>query len=408
MPIIAIHGTNVRDPNWARDEGILDRLRLYVAPAIQRGATCTIIPVYWGDDGVVFYWNHQSTPGTSPVSAAAASARARAVGDPVLFFLTAPAQRIARVPRAAADTPVGDVTEPALIARFHTALAARIQERAPDEAYAASAAAITGAIGNLYDAGRPQQTFTYQNVEEAATRSLTAQSIPIGWLTGIADIIVRAIEEADRGDALGLAKALLGYRQPLNDAVTTLFGDVFVYLSKRGTPQAPGPILLDFLTALRAAADEKAKTGEPIVVLSHSQGGQIVYDALASVVGSQPDYAGINVDLWCAAGCQVGLFEEMKLFWSSKTEYSAANGNKAPSPPASVLGTWVTCWDPTDVLSYTTSPIFDRVVDVSFESGWAPPLSHQGYLDLPEFYQRLHNVILNPTVEGWNALLSTP
>jgi hypothetical protein len=60
------------------------------------------------------------------------------------------------------------------------------------------------------------------------------------------------------------------------------------------------------------------------------------------------------------------------------------------------------------VLSYTTSPIFDRVVDVSFESGWAPPLSHQGYLDLPEFYQRLHNVILNPTVEGWNAPLSTP
>jgi hypothetical protein len=54
MPIIAIHGTNVRNPNWARDEGVLDRLTQYVAPAIQRGPTCTIIPVYWGGDGVVF------------------------------------------------------------------------------------------------------------------------------------------------------------------------------------------------------------------------------------------------------------------------------------------------------------------------------------------------------------------
>jgi len=405
MPIIAIHGTNVRNPNWARDEGVLDRLTQYVAPAIQRGPTCTIIPVYWGGDGVVFYWNHESLPGTVPVAKAAAPAPVGDPSDPVLLVLSLPYESSVRVPHAATDTPVGDITKSALGARCQTALAARTLERPADEAYAPTADALSETVDNLYDEQEPKQTFTYHSVEAASAQILSAKGIATGWLQGIADVIIHAVEEAEHGDALQMAKTLLRYRQALNDPVTTLFGDVFVYLSKRGTPQAPGPILLDFLTALKAAAEEKAKTGEPIVVLSHSQGGQIVYESLASIVGTQPDYAGIKVDLWCAAGCQVSLFEEMKLFWSSKVEYSAANDNKAPSPPESVLATWVTCWDPTDVLSFTAAPIFDRVVDVSFESGWAPPLSHRGYLDLPEFYQRLHNVILNPTVAGWSAPL---
>jgi hypothetical protein len=407
MPIVAIHGTNVRDPNWARDEGVLDRLKRYVAPAVQKGASCTIIPVYWGGDGVVFYWNHESLPGSSPTAKTVASAQVSG-RDPVLLALTLPYESSVRVPHAVTDAPVGDITKSTLAVRCQTALAARTLERPADEAYAPSADALSETVDNLYDAQEPKQTFTYHSVEAASAQILRAKGIATDWLQGIADVIVHAVEEVEHGDALQMAKTLLRYRQPLNDSVTTLFGDVFVYLSKRGTPQAPGPILLDFLAALKAAAEEKAKTGEPIVVLSHSQGGQIVYESLASIVGRQPDYAGIKVDLWCAAGCQVGLFEEMKLFWSSKTEYSAANGNKAPSPPTSVLGTWVACWDPTDVLSFTTLPIFDRVVDVSFESGWAPPLSHRGYLDLPEFYQRLHNVILNPTAAGWNLPVSTP
>lgn len=430
MPIIVIHGVNVRDPHWADDGGITDKLIRYVAPAIQKGATCTVNPVYWGDVGVDFKWNHRSLPGdeTRQLLAesfmpslnheyALAAGPAAHEADAVVTLLSQPAQPPAEGfatynltvtrPQPVSPYGVGAVSEKTLHVRFQTALAAKATAQPTDAAYASTSDALRQSVHGLYDPAKTTQTFTYQDVEQRASLILMQHHVPTSWLGDLANAIVAAIERAHHGDATAMAKALVSYREPINDLVTTFFGDVFVYLATRGAKETPGPILQRFLSALRDAANEKAKTGEAIVVLSHSQGGQIVYEALSSIVGVQAGYTDIKVDFWCAAACQVGLFEEMKLFWSSSSQYSAKAGNKAPSPKSDVLGTWIACWDPTDVISYTAAPIFDGVLDVSFESGWAPPMSHGGYLALPEFYLRLHNTIVNPTAASWYAPVNT-
>jgi hypothetical protein len=418
MPAVVIHGVAVRGADWWRTSGIEDGLQRHIAPVLRKGEKFNIYPVYWGGDfGVKFAWNHRSLPGDETRAFAMALAQSPALlttdEQRTRLVMTSPApskpieQALFLQAHGRAPIPhaVGTLSESALTERFETALSARAADRKPDMKYAHALAAIRGAVHDLYAPGRAVQTITYQQVEQHAAALLRQRAQDDGGLLqGLGNLIVAAILRAHRGDGDAVARALAGYRRPMNDFVTTFFGDIFIYMNARGSPDAPGKIVTAFLDALTLAAKEKAQTGEAILVLSHSMGGQIVYDALTAVLTTNAAYAGITVDYWCAAASQVGLFEEMKLFWTSDPAYSKATGKPAPSPPASVLKTWISVWDPTDVASFTTAPVFDnRVIDVNFESGWAPPASHGGYLQLDGFYKRLRNTILNPSAHTWNV-----
>ena len=89
-------------------------------------------------------------------------------------------------------------------------------------------------------------------------------------------------------------------------------------------------ISLRVLDALATAREnQQARGGEPLVVLSHSMGGQIVYDLVTHFLPRLDRYAGVRIDYWAAAASQIGLFEEMKLFLAS----DPATGNvKCPHP----------------------------------------------------------------------------
>lgn len=102
-----------------------------------------------------------------------------------------------------------------------------------------------------------------------------------------------------------------------------LMGDVMGYFAERGTVVAPGPIVERITASLDEAARDAAVRGEPLVVLAHSMGGNIVYDVLSHF---RPD---IRVDLLVTVGTQVGLFEELKLFASSDSSCPTSGSSKS-------------------------------------------------------------------------------
>ena len=96
------------------------------------------------------------------------------------------------------------------------------------------------------------------------------------WMTNAGEALRRAAVWP--GDAVGTIFAET--RPILNEFVAYFIGDVFTYLNNRGDAGNPGDIPRRLFKALRLANERKKVTGEMIVLVSHSMGGQLVQDAL--------------------------------------------------------------------------------------------------------------------------------
>lgn len=178
-------------------------------------------------------------------------------------------------------------------------------------------------------------------------------------------------------------------RRPFEVFVPTFLGDVMTYLSTRGNATAPGPIPLRVLETLEVAQFAADARAEPVVVLTHSMGGQILYDLLTHFIPRMPEHRGIRVDFWCATASQIGLFEELKLFLESDPHLGADSGTLAPRPPAAHLGGWWNVWDHADLLSFRAAGIVDGVDDGPFFAAGTLATDHFRYLDSASLYRTL-------------------
>lgn len=176
-----------------------------------------------------------------------------------------------------------------------------------------------------------------------------------------------------------LARAVAPARAQLSTQILVFLGDIVSYFHHREAIIARVREKL-----LQARQAQEAAGGEPLVVLSHSMGGQIVYDLVTSYL---PEAAGdrpVRIDFWAAAASQVGLFEEMKLFRASAPQYQL--GTQVPFPDRRYLGAWWNVWDPNDMLSFTTQSIIADVDDTPYPSELALHEAHTDILTLPSFY----------------------
>jgi len=178
-------------------------------------------------------------------------------------------------------------------------------------------------------------------------------------------------------------------RRPLEDFVPVFIGDVMTYVVSRGTAEAPGPIIERVLDQLDAAAFAAASRQEPLVVLSHSMGGQIVYDLVTHFLPRCSGIRGIRIDFWCAAASQVGLFEELGLFIESDPTCGAETGRMAQHPSGAHLGGWWNVWDHADLLSFRAAGIIEGVDDSPFFASGSLATDHYRYLANAEFYRAL-------------------
>jgi hypothetical protein len=261
--------------------------------------------------------------------------------------------------------------------------------------------------------------------------------------------IVRKIEQfkktsdADKGDFLldfipeagkklvDLSGYLFGrvvdpLRKPLNESVTLFLADVFFYLARRGTAKDPGKITMQLIEKLKEAHKVKVETGEPIVVLSHSMGGQLVYDVVSYYLPEMSKIPGneglkdISVDFWCAAASQVGLFKEMKVFKQDDDGSSATSEQefleldlgvgawkdeietKQIGFPSNHLKIWWNLWDDSDYLSFTIEPFIKEVFDDLYDSGKSPICAHTNHFGDPDFYKEFAMLINEAKEVDWD------
>ena len=173
----------------------------------------------------------------------------------------------------------------------------------------------------------------------------------------------------------GIRRAMGGVRRPFAGVLPIFVGDILRYLDGRGRPGAPGPVIERVVEGLREAA-AAAAPGEPLVVLTHSMGGQLVYDTLTAF---DP---GVRVDFWCASGGQVGFFAELGVF------LEATEAGVAPFA-ADTVGYFWNAWSSSDVLSFPTEGRIPGAHDSDFAYDGTLIANHMSYLHDPAFYATL-------------------
>jgi hypothetical protein len=424
VPILYVHGVNTRSRQTFF--AIEPLLRRFVAPAISNTpADVFIEDYYWGTLGIRLGWNGASRPrtwllGMGPGSAPGLIERSLAADEQRSAIRSVPAP----MNREAED--VGPLHAPGRSATRPAQPSILLSSLKQDELADLLAGMISNTLREEFDklgadpeALAAEQARLLLAADHVAHDPATFQSLvgktPEQQLSAVLD---RINEEADRDSVLAgkgegafgrllrgvkdriseafdrtdeypgyLASKLAGELRPaLNEQASNFVGDVFVYLHSRDDPQTrPGRILNGLVEALKKAHANKMERGnEPLVVLTHSMGGQLVWDTLTSLLPNDENARHVRIDFWCAAASQVGFFIEAKLFAESVEGY----GPGKPVPfPSNHLGAWWNVWDYNDFLSFTVKDICAGADDEPYSSGSSLLAAHSAYFERPSFFR---------------------
>lgn len=413
MPLVYVHGVANR-LGAAYDAGAATRdalFRRYLLAGHRRtdGRHVTILNPYWGEFGGHLHWAGASLPladvevlggDDAPFVELAAAAPALA---PAADQDIRPEARILAAARASLPNAV-DLLWGA------SALAASTQPEAQADADAAALAALAApvhayAIAHphpawLADVHTDQDFLTrlereVEAFQAAAPRPTTAPPPP--GAAGPAGTPPPADEweslgiasawQALRRGAARLGSAVVGrvgreasdrIRPALVPPLTQFLGDVFVYLHEQD--EAASRIRGRVAGAIRDGA-ALAEPGDPLIIVAHSMGGNIVYDLLSD------DLADVPVALLVTAGTQVSFFEELKLFRrSDPTVPAPGSGQKVPRPAN--VARWINVFDYADVLGFHLGGVIEDVEDHSYVTG-SLLTAHSQYFLQPSFHERL-------------------
>lgn len=131
---------------------------------------------------------------------------------------------------------------------------------------------------------------------------------------------------------------------------------------------------------LDVAGKIKEDTNEPLILVGHSMGGNILYDFLTKF---RPY---LEVDLFLTVGSQLAVFEELNLFAVSDQTLPNPGVPKVKKPDKVVH--WLNVFDHSDVLGFAASKVFKNVEDFEFDTGKWLLSAHGGYFDQATFYHR--------------------
>jgi hypothetical protein len=439
MPIIFIHGVNTRyDAAYNIDVAARRELirRIIVEPLAANEKSFSELDTYnpyWGDLGASFRWNMESFP-KLPLLASLGPKESVGANDPTDFIevledLTLnPGEPVLQgrldiepgtLQRAAKSDPVRFI-EAVLLPLIRSERLLPVPEDSPEAAgileaqlliAADKAANDPGVRASLEAAESDEQALRIlrqsllRNYSELYSGSLEGprpetRALGPSWLTNLADYVGELFQRAEHAP-----KRLLTYsiarakRRQLHDQFSLFFGDVFVYLKDRGTPSQPGPIISRLKQGILDAV--QAKPTEPVIVITHSMGGNIFYDLATSFM---PE---IKVDFWFSVGGQVGQFEEMKLFYASDPRIVGPNRVSTLKPR---VAHWHNIYDPADPVSFLVQPIFADAEDHPYVTGANVLASHGDYFKRPSFYRLLRSLIetdlrRDGRYPGWAAVM---
>jgi hypothetical protein len=403
MSIIYIHGVKVRSP----DHGVAlgKPFARWLAPKLATsGASVDYLPVYWGDVAARFRWDLASRPKTAILRAGGAdtfaglgSLREAGARTPLDASPPAPTGPVLGRPvaPAAAAPPLASVPREQradFVADLYLAVHPR-RKRAEDpiveDAHVAPLADAAAEVAAQWDAIIAAEATdairAAQLVMEVEKRLAGSGIVAMGgfadWMTTAGETLRRAAVWP--GDAVSTVFAEL--RPVVNEFVAYFIGDVLAYIHERDAAGAAGTMPRRVLEALRSAHRRKQDTGERIVIITHSMGGQLLYDVLTFYAPHDPGLQGLVVDHWLSCGAQVSLFAELCLFKGQPTDVAAPA--KLPRPAAAQA--WTNFYDLNDLVGFIMAPIFDGVTDKPYDTGFGLAFAHTGYLGRPSFFEAM-------------------
>lgn len=385
MPFVFVHGVNTRK---GADYDCAEKrrnafLREVVAPAVGIAPTSPIRSPYWGKDGVKFWRNLEVVPGKGVETFGANDKLPPSIGIAVASNLVKTTDSFETVAQKAPDVIVDLLYDYAATGALS------------DDQVEELAASYRKAIERLETAGGKNWLSKTKSADLADDVFTEVRPAAVGEHFGGAGLFAMLTEAAKRitmkpADVVA-AGAIALSRKSLTHTIGTFVGDAFQYLAERGDGKAPGPIAETVLDALLEARKEATTLGEPLVVICHSFGGEIVYDILTHYAQGM----SLELDAWVTVGSQVGLFEEMSLLWASegRTKPRSAFSGEAIASPASVKR-WINIADGNDIFGFLVLPIFTgatagAVRDYLYDTGYPIAGAHSGYFEWPSFYKRL-------------------
>lgn len=406
MPIIYMHGVNTRDPRHF--DSVRAYLKRFVAPAISADPdNVSIRAADWYQLCDPPKWEGISRPRT--LLGQGAQIERNELLDAIL----------AKAPRAAATStltsgqasapggdmrldalPVADLVDLLTLAATNGGMDGLQHARVGIAAdRVARDPAIRPRLAAAHDLDAQLALLASAVGAEVERQSNLAGQGALDFLQEMRDRVRESLARAYDSPAAAASLVAVELRPKLNDFVTRFLGDMLFYMTRRGSAREPGAIpqvLIDELAL--AQKNQAARGGEPIVLLTHSMGGQIAYDVLSAVLPAAA--STMKVDFWCATASQVGFFEELNMFLASSPAYAEATGVKVPFPGAH-LQHWWNVWDRNDIISFTTKGIFATGIDdEEYWSGMSLAAAHGGYLERPSFYQSFADKLKAAAVPG--------
>lgn len=183
---------------------------------------------------------------------------------------------------------------------------------------------------------------------------------------------------------------LNSFRLRLQQQVSRFLGDVFVYLKTREQEPPGGPIVHEILADIDRA-NEHASPTDPLIIIAHSMGGNIVYDILTHY---RPD---IRCQVLITVGSQVSLFEELKIHKLSNSDLPKDHRVDRINKPENVVH-WLNVFDEIDVLGFAAEGVFADVRDYHYSTNKGLLSSHSAYFLSPNFHDRLSARVKELTV----------
>jgi hypothetical protein len=390
MPLVFIHGVNVRDsPAYRAEVQARDALfrRFTFAHLVPDPGQVALLNPYWGDLGSVFRWNHASLPvsgveqfGPEDELAVVLLSQAgiREEPNPDTVLLTVARRSLPEAVDllwALSAQRVADADEAANLADL-AVRAGDYAEQNPQPGWLTAVADDRQFVSRL-----SQEVDVWQPRGPVGTQQDRRQWEAFGF-----DEVWDHIREARlrlTGAAGALTSRLLleAVRTNAHKFFARFLGDAFVYLRERGTANAPGPIIARLSQALEQARQHITPADPKLIVVAHSMGGNITYDLLSHF---RPDLA---VDVLITVGSQVALFEEMKLFLRRDDHIPSATAPRMTKPAN--IGCWLNIYDENDVFAFATERVFAGPRDFAYSTGQDAILAHSSYFVMPSFHLRL-------------------
>jgi hypothetical protein len=421
MPFVFVHGVNVRtaedDPendrnSYEKEQAARNRLiKSYLlkplGASIPGADKMEIVSPYWGKYGAKFRWGLATVPRTRFIDHYGGDDEAPPLADfelteMLLRASTQPENDLGRKPaptlrNAAITDPVGflqTVLAPVLNAEWRLLREEDDQtESGRMEAELLMAAGDVATDGNVMSdvaaAGTDDEVADL--LQHALSERLRVRvregrgEIPVrideygeGSLSQafdrIGDLFLRIRDKPGR---LGTLPLLEHFRQDLHLNLARFVGDIFQYLRQREGSVGPGPIVKEVLGAIERAT-RSAPEGEPLIIMTHSMGGNILYDIITHYAVT------LRVDAWISVAAQVGQLEEMKFFLESDPHIEGPMKVDGLRPRVRY---WLNIYDPADPFAFLAEPVFSDAEDLLFKTSSSVKASHGAYFMRLGFYE---------------------